>query len=114
VRRVARLLACLSISLLAACGARRGESGHAPSPDDPNLLAASEIGNYAHAHLAIQSLRPGWLRTRAAGGLQASGEVWVYRDGMRFGGVDRLSSINTVEIESIRYYDGITASQRWG
>jgi len=73
-----------------------------------------DIANSATAQLAIQTLRPGWLRTRSAGGLQASGQVWVHRDGMRFGGLDRLGSINTVEIESIRYYGGITASQRWG
>lgn len=98
--------------LFLAC-ARQAEPGNA-GPSDPNVLTNSQLGTFANARLAIQTLRPEWLRARAAGNLQGQGQVWVYRDGMRFGGLDRLSAINTVEIDSIRYYDGITASQRWG
>jgi hypothetical protein len=95
-----------------ACGGRQPET-HEPTVDF-NLLTPTEFGTYSNAFLAVRTLRPAWLRTRAAGGIQSQGQVWVYRDGMRYGGTDRLSAINTIEIESIRYFDGITASQRWG
>ena len=99
--------------LLAACGGQGPGPGATP-PTNFNLLTSTELTEYGNAYQAISTLRPGWLRVRAAGGLQTQSQVWVYRDGMRIGGVDRLSSMNTIEIESIRYYDGITASQRWG
>jgi hypothetical protein len=109
--RCPKYLLALQLLLLLGCAARRDG---APGPGDQSILRAADFGNYANAFQAVQTLRPGWLRTRAAGSFQTVGQVWVYRDGMRFGDLDRLRTINTVEIDSLRYLDGIAASQRWG
>lgn len=106
-------LRLLPVLLLAACAARRANSEGAPQTDF-GVLTSAELDKFHDAYTAVRTLRPAWLRTRAAGSFQGQGQVLVYRDGMQFGGVDRLSSINTVEIESLRYYDGIAATQRWG
>jgi len=107
------LLLALTLVVLPDCAGNPATHGDA-APGDQNLLTSADFGTFATANQAVRTLRPGWLRARAASGFQGGGQVWVYRDGMRFGGLDRLSTINTVEIDSIRYLDGITASQRWG
>ncbi|MGH7463012.1 MAG: hypothetical protein ACREMA_18555 [Longimicrobiales bacterium] len=38
----------------------------------------------------------------------------VYIDDTRLGGVETLRSISTASISYIRYYDGVTATGRWG
>lgn len=111
--RLPRAVRIVLLALLAACGAPKAQPGATPATDF-NLLTSADLADYGNAYQAIRVLRPGWLRTRAAGGLQGQGQVWVYRDGTQYGGLDRLSAMNTVEIDTIRYYDGITASQRWG
>jgi hypothetical protein len=113
MKRLLRLLPALLLPCLVACASNRPEDGRT-TPGNQNLLVTADFENFTTARQAVQTLRPGWLRARAAGGFQGQGQVWVYRDNMRFGGTDRLSAINTVEIDSIRYFDGITASQRWG
>jgi hypothetical protein len=111
VHHAARILVATGVLLSAACVGQRPSDA---APHNPNLLTRAELATYTTADLAVQTLRPAWLRQRSAGGFLSSGQVWVYRDGMRFGGVATLRSINTVEIESIQYVDGIAASQRWG
>lgn len=108
---ILHIVALLLLLLPLACGGRRAEDRE---PVRFDVLTPSDLTTFSNAYQAIQTLRPAWLRTRAAGGFQAEGQVWVYRDGMRAGGVDRLRNINTVEIQELRYYDGISASQRWG
>jgi hypothetical protein len=113
VKRPSRNLVAPALLLLAACVGQRDADAD-PGPHDRNLLTAGELANYSTAEQAVRTLRPAWLRQRSAGGFQSAGQVWVYRDGMRFGGVEVLSRVNTIEVDSIRYVDGITATQRWG
>ena len=40
--------------------------------------------------------------------------VWVYVDGARVGGVDALQSIQPRLINTVRFYDGPSATSRWG
>ncbi len=59
-------------------------------------------------------MRSNWLRPRGSDSLTRPTEVLVYRDDIKMGGVDVLRAMPTMEISSIRFIDGITASGRWG
>ena len=69
---------------------------------------------FTNAYEAVAALRSNWLQTRGADSFATPTTVQVYFDGTRLGGIDTLRSIGTAGIVYIRYYDGITASGRWG
>lgn len=95
-----------------ACGAsvpvqRRG--------GDSNLISASQIASKpGTVYDVVRTYRPNWLRIRGPDSLRRPGEVQVYFDGTRVGGIENLKSIASSGISFIRWYDGIEASSRWG
>jgi hypothetical protein len=62
----------------------------------------------------VQSLRPRWLRVRGASSIAGRETVQVYLDGSRLGGPESLRQLSTHSIGSLRYLDGLEATQRWG
>lgn len=70
---------------------------------------------YPDAFTTVQSLRPQWLQRRGSTSLRG-GEVQikVYLDGTLLGGPENLRQITTRSISSIRYLDGLQASERFG
>jgi hypothetical protein len=114
MRPAARRFALLVLILLTpACASRR--SGNTPGPDR-NLITREQIQQHRfnNAYEAVQALHANWLSTRGTDSFQNPGEVLVYLDNMRLGGVEKLREIGSATIGSIRYYDGISASARWG
>jgi hypothetical protein len=57
---------------------------------------------------ALTALRSTWLLPRG------SGEVLVYLNDTRLGGVETLRWIPPHQVRYIQYFDGIAASGRWG
>lgn len=112
---LSRIAIVLSFPVLTACGGRSDspQVGQFIPRSSPNVLTAYEASGFADAYQAVQGLRSRWLRTRAPDGFALPGQVWIYRDGMRVGGVESLRSMSTLGIAALRYYDGLTASQRW-
>ena len=112
---MSRILAPLVLAvLLAGCAA----STSAPRVASPSseLITHEQLNErtYASLYEAVRSLHAGWLRTRGGESFAGSSQVLVYRDGMRVGGVAALRSINAREIGYVRYYDGNSATARWG
>ena len=81
-----------------------------------DLITQEEIRRapYVNAYELVQALRSNWLRIRGSDSFNNPGQVQVYRDDVRIGGVETLRAISTAEISSIRFYDGLTAAGRWG
>jgi hypothetical protein len=70
--------------LLAACGVvQRAAEASAPASGDANLITRAEIG------------RGQWVESRAPDSILNPGEVQVYVDGVRLGGVGRLRAMPT-------------------
>jgi hypothetical protein len=101
--------------LLSAC-APRSPSGPTPRPDRDMLTQADLVEHhFATAYEAVEALRPIWLQTRGANTLLTKQpEVAVYLNDTKLGGTDQLSSITTPAILTIRHFDGVAASGRWG
>lgn len=108
------ILACLPAS---GCGGTGTQPGNAPERRGrADLITEEEIRRSPHANALelVQALRPNWLRARGTDSFNNPGQVQVYRDDVRLGGVETLRSIITLEVASIQFFDGLTATNRWG
>lgn len=79
---------------------------------DSSRLAGSEIeaADLPTAYELVMRLRRGWLR-RGAG---ATGEVSVFMDERKVGGVEKLREILSVDVAALEYVPYTDAVQRWG
>lgn len=104
------LLLCLLIS---ACGAR---SGTPTERGDRDVITTAEVraASQNDAFSLVQSLRPQWLRVRGPSSVRGQETIKVYLDGSLLGTPDHLRQISTQSISSLRYLDGLEATQRWG
>lgn len=104
------IFACV---LAAACSASTGSGSPRSSA---SIITTEELqaSGYADAHTVVQSLRPNWLRVRGASSMTTREAVKVYLDGSLMGGTDHLRQISTQSISTLRYLDGLEATQRWG
>jgi hypothetical protein len=105
------LLLILAV-VLAGCstngsGARAGRS-------DMITVADLQAANSTNLYDAVRTIRPNWLRARSPNSLQRQGQVQVYFDDTRVGGVESLRSLPMQGIAYIRWFDPISASSRWG
>src|SRR5687768_10605389 len=71
-------------------------------------------GDYVTVYDAVAAMRSSWLRARGPDSFVLSSVVWVYIDGTRAGGVEVLRNIQPTLITTVRFYDGPTATGRWG
>lgn len=83
---------------------------------DRQLLTREEMRKTEFTNLydVIRALRGNWLRVRAAESFGKSSEMQVYLDMQRIGTVDELRNISPMNILTVRYFDPIQASARWG
>lgn len=94
--------------------------GSAPAPSrnrDRTTLSREEIlaTQYTNLYDVILSLRGNWLRQRTAETINGkSSMVQVYLDTQRLSGVDELRTMQSSNIESVKFFDPIQASARWG
>ena len=117
MRRLSRLLAAVSLLLvIAACSSQTQRPG-ATAPSSRNTLTAEEMqkAGYVDAFMTVQSLRPNWLRTHGTTSFsRTASSIKVYLDDSLLGGPESLRSITMRSISTIRYLDGLQASERWG
>lgn len=113
--RPARALhtALAALVLLAACS---GTGERQAERTDRNLLQSDEIrkSGTSDALSAVRMLRPQWLRHRGVSSINLRESIKVYMDNTLVGGPDYLRQITTSSVESMRYMDGLEATQRWG
>jgi hypothetical protein len=83
---------------------------------DRNKITAEELAGRTEADLFsyLQGARPQWLRARGKGSINLNEQVWVYRDGVKIGGVGALRQIRMNEIREIQHMEGTQATQRYG
>ena len=101
------------LTVATACTAKTAPG----TPMQRNMLSEPEMlkAGYPDAFTTVQTLRPHWMQRRGSTSLRGGGEsIKVYLDGALMGSVEALKQITTRSIFSIRYLDGIEASQRWG
>jgi hypothetical protein len=111
-----RFLPLLASSLVAFGGCYlSGEGQTGPRRDADRITRAEIMGTtFGSAYEVVQSLRPQWLRSRAAPTLISPNEVVVYVDNIRLGGVQALQSVRASDLETLERIDAPTATQRWG
>jgi len=104
-----------TIITTAACAAGTQGSARAPSR---RILLGDEIqkANAATAYDAVATLRPEWLQRRGRTSVRdaAAGELVVYVDGMRQGGVTSLRNIRATDVFQMEYLDGPSATVQFG
>jgi len=109
---VGRLVILFVLLVSADCSARRGQNARV----DRNLITHEQIttNRFTTAFDAVEALRSNWLHTKGTDSFGTPGQVRVYLDDTRLGGVETLREIAANTVVYIRYFDGVTATQRWG
>lgn len=101
---------------VSACSSA-GTPGAAKAPGtDQTLITRADLDkvNATNLYDAVQSLRGNWLRPRAADSFEKPSVIQVYQDNVRIGGVTELRAIPPRIVVSVRWYDPIQATARWG
>ena len=70
--------------------------------------------NYSSVYDAVAALRSLWLQPRGPDSFVAPSIVWVYVDNARVGAVDVLKTMQPRLVNTVRFYDGPSATSRWG
>lgn len=112
MRRVPGLAALAGLLLVGACVSGTG----AASAGTGDVITREQIdrGQWANAYDLVSNLRPRWVHTRGADSFENPGQVQVYVDGTRLGGVQLLRTLPTTAIQRIEWVDPVSAAGRWG
>jgi hypothetical protein len=83
---------------------------------DASLITREQIqaGQYATAYDAVKTLRGTWLNLSRPESFRYPSVIQVYLDNVRIGDVSTLSTIQTLPIQFIRFYNGQEATAKWG
>ena len=113
-RLAAPMLAVLLFGF-AACTGSRSSTSKSPRSDS-SLITSDQIvkHRFANAYEAVQALHSNWLLSKSADSFNAPSQVRVYVDNTFLGPVESLRSINPNNVRSIRHFDGVAATARWG
>ena len=111
--RRAPLLLFFLVVVAAGCSATGG-AARTSSRSDMISLDDLRAANQLNLYDAVRAVRPNWLRARSPNSFQRPGQVQVYFDDTRVGGVETLRNLPTQGVMYIRWYDPISASSRWG
>jgi hypothetical protein len=71
-------------------------------------------GGFATVFDAVSALRSSWLYARGPDSFVQPSEVRVYIDGQRAGSVEVLRNVQATLVNTVRFYDGPTATAQWG
>ncbi len=111
--RLTRTLSILCVALLAtACASAPTHRGGS----ERDMLMPEEMQRLGNTNLlqVVQALRPHWLSTRGRDTLGQQGQVVIILDGVQMGNPNFLETINSNSVASLEYFDGPTATGRWG
>jgi hypothetical protein len=86
------------------------------APRDAERLTQDEMlrEHFTNVYDAVASLRSAWLTVRGTDSFQQTSQVWVYFDENRLGGVEEMRSVTVNSVASLRHYNGVDATTRWG
>src|SRR5438552_168099 len=99
------------VALLSACAGCATQSARRTADVDRNVITQAQIHEhrFLNAFDAVSALRSNWLSSRGTDSFIAPGEVQVYLNETRLGGIESLRSIGSTSIVSIRFIDGVAA-----
>ena len=113
-------LSLATVAVLSACGGASSQAGSrepapARSSDVVTMEELGRISSTASLYEALRSLRPNWFRkTPTTLRPQAEGDVIVYLDQSRLGGLESLRTIFVSSVTTVRYYGPSEAQGRFG
>jgi len=83
---------------------------------DRNILTADQFADkgYNTVYDVVQALRSNWLSPRGPDSFTSPTTVIAYFDGSRVGGVETLKAMEIRPVTYIRFFDGVSATARWG
>ena len=86
------------------------------APRDSERLTQEEMlrEHFTNVYDAVASLRSGWLTVRGTDSFTQPSQIWVYYDETRLGGVDEMRAVIVNSVASVRHYNGVDATMRWG
>jgi hypothetical protein len=115
---VAATLVAGTVALATACAGRNktDPATGQPQSSNRNVITQEQMvaQHFKNAYEAVQALHPNWLTTRGTDSFRSPSQVWVYLDDAKLGGVDQLSTIAPSTVGTIRHFNGVDASARWG
>lgn len=128
---VAMMLAALTTGGCAASRSHQEASATtaAETPAAPRrsttIITGAELAETGaqDLHLAIQTLRPNWLRARPRavvgagtriGGASANDQIVVYLDQTKHGGIASLQQLSISGVREIRFFESTEATNRFG
>jgi hypothetical protein len=115
LRRSGWVFAIVVIVVAGGAGCRTASSGETRRVDRSVITREQMIkGAYVTVFDAVAALHSNWLRPRGPDSFVLPTIVWVYIDGTRAGGVEVLHNIQPKLVNAVRFYDGPTATGRWG
>jgi hypothetical protein len=108
-----------ALMAIVACTTGGPGSSQGMPAQDRNYITDTELTSLPSSSLydAIEKLRPHFLRSRGAsslGGENGSDFATVYLDGRPYGDINSLRSLVPAQIGGVRYYDAISAQQKFG
>jgi len=116
----ARMFMLVSIGAVIGC-ASSGSSGGGSAPDSRNTLRYDEISQAnvgGSAYDVISRLRPGFLVSRGqatiSNGTAASSYPNIYLDGVPYGDINTLRSIDGSHIGEVRLFQAWEAQTKFG
>ena len=107
--RLAAMVLLLMVTPLAGC-ASSGQSGSSSSEGSRDVLTREQLSDLDNlsAYDAVSRLRSTWVRSPRYSGIR------IYLDGILQGGVSALRSIQTKNVEEIRFLDPRQATMEFG
>lgn len=87
-----------------------------PERYDRTVITQAEMQEHSFSTVfdAVEGLRRTWLNRRGPDSFLTPSRIWVYYEDMRIGGIETLRDFTVADVTSVRYYNGIEATARWG
>jgi hypothetical protein len=113
-RQLMPLVVIALAAITASCALHRTAADG--SKADRSIITQRQLveNHFLTAYDAVEALRSNWLQTRGTDSFAAPSEVRVYLDNTLLGGTSTLRDIAASTVSFIRYFDGISATGRWG
>ena len=70
--------------------------------------------HFTNVYDAVAALRSSWLTVRGTDSFTQPSQVRVYYDQNRLGAVEEMRSVLVTSVASVRHYNGVDATMRWG
>ena len=116
MRSIYGRMAFLAVLSFSPVGCRRAvTTGDAPR-SDRNTITQAQWGEhrFSTAYDVVEALRANWLNTRGPDSFKNPSVVRVYLDNVSLGDKETLRTIAITTVVYIKYYDGLSATSRWG